>query len=81
MLTRENANLFVELYLKHYSELDKKQLEVIYRGIEEVIGKQRLAICSPEIMSLRACSPAEFSVKAMKSITKMRFPHELKKDK
>ena len=49
--------------------------------MEDVSGMQRIAICSPEVMAMRTCSPGEFSVNAMKAITRFNFSYAVKKNK
>ena len=80
-LTKENAKEFVELYLMHYSQLDKNQFDIVYRTMEDICGAQRLTLCPYDVMALRTCSPGEFSVNQMKAITKFNFSGSIRRNK
>ena len=69
-VSKDNIDLYVQLYLEKYSQQDKLQFEVFMEGINYVCGSSLLAFITPEIAARRASSQTQVSWKAIKLVTK-----------
>jgi len=65
-LTRNNVEIFADLFVKKYFEQDRLQFEAFFQGIEAVCGRLTLKMLNEETIETRACSSKQVSWQAMK---------------
>ena len=78
MLTKENTNQYIKLWLQKYTQLESAQFSQIYLGIQEVCGKRLLLLLTPKLAEKRACAAPTISVENIKLVTDFSANTEFK---
>ena len=75
-LKRENADEFVDLYLRKLTEQDALQFERVHLAIQDCVGERMLSNLTPQIACSRASSKAEITTQAFKSVVTLTEENE-----
>ena len=78
-LKRENAEEFVDLFLRKLTEQDALQFERVHLAIQDCVGERMLSNLTPQLACNRACSKAEITTQAFKSVVNVNGDNEWKK--
>ena len=70
-LSRDNAEEYIELYLKAYTKLDSLQFGRLYIAFEDIATRKVLALTTPKIIKRRVCSSAIIDLASFKASTKV----------